>query len=111
MAPGATDAICVTACICGAPCATAADDTHNSTRPPTAADAIHLAVFVIVHSGRPLTGVALRRGDREVDVPRQRLVGHFIGDLDLKPVLTIRKRRERHGLPALQLVARGEVEL
>ena len=39
------------------------------------------------------------------------LVRDLVGDLDLEPVVAFGERRQRHGLAALQLMARREVEL
>ena len=55
--------------------------------------------------------LVLRRADREIDVPGQRLVRDLVGDLDLEPVVTFGERGQRHRLAALQLMARREVEL
>src|SRR4051812_47987247 len=80
-------------------------------RMPTAT-AINLDACLMVP---PAAGVA-RRGalpcdDGEVDVPGQRLVRELVGDLDLEPVVAVRKRCERHGLTGLQLMSLRHVEL
>jgi hypothetical protein len=41
----------------------------------------------------------------EIDIPRQGLVGDFVGHFDLEPVVALRERRERNALTGLQLVA------
>src|SRR6266850_4078171 len=86
---------------------------------PTAENAITLELPVMFTPGAPAprpfnsgSGVhALRRTDREGHLANQRLVRDLIRDLDLQPILPFRERRERHGLPALQLMTGREIEL
>ena len=47
----------------------------------------------------------------EVDVPGYRLVGDFVGNLNLEPVFTLGERRQRHALSGLELMARRHIEL
>src|SRR5262245_42133984 len=117
IAPCVTDAICVTGRgWTAAICAFAAGARQRSTSTPTAA--AENAVLLNVYSGRLLrsftpvrslrSGCAgppgLRRADRKVHVPRQGLVRDLVGDLDLEAVRPLGERRQRHGLPALQLM-------
>src|SRR5690349_5198879 len=91
-----------------APCANTNPGVQSSTRPPTTAAVIlDVCLMCTPRAARS----ALRRVDREIDFPRQRLVRDLVGDLDLEPVLALGERREGHRLPALQLMALGEIEL
>src|SRR5262245_10997794 len=106
MAPGATDARCVTGRTATS-CAAAAGMKQRSTRPPTAADELTvLLIGSLFVRTRPLGRV-----DRKVHVPRESPVGDLVGHLDLQPVLPLREGRERDRLAALQLMARRHVEL
>src|SRR5476649_2348079 len=97
----------VTGRSCPRPCALETEGTQISTRPPTSDDAVILDILLMPAP----VWLRLRRADGEVDFPRQRLVRDLVGDLDLEPVVAFRKRRERHGLPALQLMPGREVEV
>src|SRR5437763_1929180 len=108
MEPGASDATCVTACTCAATCAAADEGTQRSTRPPTAADAVILAVRRMMSPGSPRL---LRRGDRKIDFPGQRLVRELVRDLYLQPIVPFRERRERNRLSALELMTGVQIEL
>src|SRR6476469_9233347 len=107
MEPAAIEATCVTGRNCPAVCATDATGKHSSARPPTTADAVILELLIM---NAPALA-ALRGDNSESDFPRQRFVRDLVGDLDLQPVVAFRERRQRHGLPALQLVALREVEI
>src|SRR5439155_1912045 len=102
--------MCVTGRISGA-CASATGTTaerQRSIRPPTTGCAVLLDACLMC---TPCERDALRRVDREIDLPRQRLVRDLVGHLDLEPVIAFGKRSQRHGLAALQLVARRQIEL
>src|SRR5471030_1278524 len=97
----------VTGRSCPRPCALETEGTQISTRPPTSDNAVILDILLMPAP----VWLRLRRADGEVDFPSQRLVRDLVGDLDLETVVTFRKRRQRHGLATLQLVARREVEV
>src|SRR5262245_15278719 len=97
--------MCVTGRTSG-PCADATDATterQRSIRPPTTGGAVLLDACLMLHSARERD--ALRRVDREVDLPRQRLVRDLVGHLDFEPVVAFGERRQRHRLTALELMA------
>src|SRR6185436_16792024 len=113
MAPGVSDASAASA-LTG--CAEEGDDwapagngTHKCTRTPAAA-AIRLGVFLMRPSVAAGSARALSGGNGEVDVARYRLRPEFVRNLDFKPIIARRERRQRHRLSGLQLVAERHVE-
>src|SRR5437763_6199364 len=108
MAPDASDASDARAAD-GDDWASAARGTHRITRTPAAA-AISLGVFLIRPSAAAGQRSPLAGSDAEVDVARNRLRCELVRDLDLEPVIACRERRQRHGLPRLQLMAERHVE-
>src|SRR5581483_3464433 len=115
MAPGASEAIRATTSGTGeGACADKPAGRHTSaTSPPTTADAIDCDVTRMLGPCVSASGRAspLGRADGEVDVPCQRFVRDLVGNLDLQAILPFGEARQRHRLPALQLVAGGQVEL
>src|SRR5207247_4478807 len=91
-------------------CARTTTEVHRSTRPPTTADAANLDLPLMPPRFPGPGSPGLRRRHGEVNVPGQSLVRDFVGDFDLQPVIALGKRRQRHGLSGLQLIARGHVE-
>src|SRR5258706_12435921 len=73
--PGASEATWVMALTCGTACAVAGEGRQRSTRPPSAADAVILAVLRMMSPGSALV---LGRADREIDLPGQRLVRELV---------------------------------
>src|SRR5262245_15197352 len=97
IAPGASDATCMTGWGWGTLCAIAAFAVHRRTRPPTT-DAVISSVpliclpFLALGPTRARDAIPiLRRAHREVDVPGQGLVRDLVGDLDLQPVVALGK--------------------
>src|SRR5256885_1937011 len=96
-------------------CPAAPAGRQSSARPTMTADAVVLAVILMSTPSTEFRRCpdvrALRSADREVDFADQRLARDLVGALDLEAIRPLGERRQRHGLPRLQLVPRREVEL